>query len=67
MVPKFYFAGGKPLSTAESKLQEEAINKVFDKGPISDLKMLCSQVLKIPVIFKEMLAARIKKSHPVAF
>jgi hypothetical protein len=40
---------------------------VFEKGPISDLKLLCSQVLKIPTIFKEMLAARIKKTHPTAY
>lgn len=48
-------------------MQEEAINKVFDKGSITDLKQLCMQVLKIPTIFKEMLATRIKKTHPTAF
>jgi hypothetical protein len=40
---------------------------VFEKGPVSDLKLLCSQVLKIPTIFKEMLAVRIKKTHQTAY
>jgi hypothetical protein len=40
---------------------------VFEKGPISDLKLLCTQVLKIPTIFKEMLGTRIKKTHPTAY
>jgi len=51
----------------ETKSQEEAINKAFEKGPISDLKPLCNSVLKIPAIFKEMIQTRIKKLHPTAF
>jgi hypothetical protein len=46
---------------------DEAVLKVFEKGPIKDLAPVCDLVLKIPSIFKSMLEDRIKKTHPAAY
>ena len=43
---------------------DEAIAKVFEKGPVKDLGPVCDQILKIPSIFKSMLEERIKVLEP---
>jgi len=67
LIPKFYFPGGRAASALELKSHEENLNRIFDKGAITDLKPLLSQIMKIPTIFKDMVATRIKKTHPTAF
>lgn len=67
IIPKFYFAERKPVSSEEQSNQEHNINQIFEKGPITDLKQLCSNVLKIPNIFSTMLATRIQLTHASAY
>lgn len=67
MIPKFYFPNGRSTVAQELKTHEENVNKIFEKGPISDLKAVLGQVMQIPTIFKDMVGTRIKKTHPSAY
>ena len=54
------------MSEKDLKAFENLVNKQFERGPVSDLAVICTEILQIPKIFKSMLKDRIQKTHPTA-
>lgn len=64
---QFYFPQGKPISTECLKEHNEALDKIFGKGPgpgksltKEEFEPVATEIFKIPKIFKDMLFARIE-------
>ena len=63
---QFYFPQGKPVSKDEKQSGETSIQKAFEGKSdvnIDDFDQICSDVLKIPKIFKKLAFDRIKETE----
>jgi len=55
------------VTERDQRALDDLIGKAFEKGPITDLGSLCTDVLQIPKIFKSMLKDRIQRTHATAY